>query len=50
MELTTNAKAESMYAQCDADRNEYLLLDLQIDYQKDNKVISLKDQMTSIWS
>ena len=24
-ELTTNIIAESMYAQCDADRNEYLL-------------------------
>ena len=47
-ELTTNIIAESMYAQCDADRNEYLLLDAQIDYHKDDKAISLIDNQTSI--
>ena len=29
-ELTTNIIAETMYTQCYADRNEYLLLDLTI--------------------
>ena len=44
MELTTNDIAESMYAQCDADGNEYLLLDVIVDYHKGNKVISLAEQ------
>ena len=30
-----------MYAQCDADGNEYLLLDLLVDYQKNDTVIFL---------
>ena len=47
--LTINVIAETRYAQCDADGNEYTLLDLLIDYQKDAKVISLTDQQTSIW-
>ena len=47
-ELTANIIAESMYAQCDADRNEYLLLDALVDYHKDNKAISLTEQQTSI--
>ena len=37
-----------MYAQCDADRNEYLLLDALVDYGKDNNVISLTEQQTRI--
>ena len=48
-ELTANILAESMYAQCDADGNEYLLLDALVDYQKDNKAISITEQQTSIW-
>ena len=32
-ELTTNIIAESMYAQCNSDGNEYLLLDALVDYQ-----------------
>ena len=36
-ELTTNIIAQSMYAQCDADGNKYLLLDALVDYHKDNK-------------
>ena len=40
-ELATNVIAESMYTQCDADGNEYLLLDMLADYCKDNKAISL---------
>ena len=48
-ELTVNLIAESMYAQCDQDRNEYLLLYLLVNYCKDNKAISLTEQQTSIW-
>ena len=42
-ELTTNIIAESMYAQHDANGNEYLLLDVLIDYHRDNNAISLTD-------
>ena len=31
-ELATNIIAESMHAQCDAERNEYFLLDVLVDY------------------
>ena len=37
MELTTNVIAESMYIQCDVDGNEYLVLNLLIDYWKNGK-------------
>ena len=47
-ELTTNVISESMYAQGNADGNEYLLLDVLVDHRKDNKAISLRDQQTSI--
>ena len=47
-ELNVNIIAESMYTQCDADKDEYLLLDALVDYCKDNMVISLSDQQTSI--
>ena len=46
--LTANSIAESMYAQCDADGNEYSLLGLLVDYHKDNKAIFLTDQQISI--
>ena len=39
--LTTNIIAESMYAQCDADGNEYLLLDVLDVYHKDKKAVFL---------
>ena len=39
----------SMYAQCDADDNEYLLLDALVDYYKDKKPISLREWQNSIW-
>ena len=47
-ELTTNVIAKSMYAQCNANGNEYLLLDVLVDYHRDNKAISLVEQQTSI--
>ena len=37
-----------MYTLCDADGNEYLLLDTLGDYCKDNKAISLTEQQSSI--
>jgi len=33
-----------MYAQCDVDRNKYLLLECFVDAQKDNTTISLDPQ------
>ena len=48
-ELTTNIIAESVYVQCDVEGNEYLPLNLLIDYQKDDKVIPLSDQQISLW-
>ena len=47
-ELTSNVIAESMHFQCDANRNEHLLLDALVDCYKDAKHISLTDQQTSI--
>ena len=48
-ELTDNVMAESMYAQCNSERNECLRLEVLVDYQKDNKAISLSDQQTTVW-
>ena len=48
MELTANVIEESMFAQCDADGNDNLLLDSLIDYHKDDKVIFSTDQQISI--
>ena len=47
-ELTTNIIAESMYAQCDIDGNEYLLLDALVDDCKHNKDISLIDWQITV--
>ena len=43
-ELTANMIAQSMYAQCDADGNQYMLLDQLVDHRKDDAAISLADQ------
>ena len=48
-ESTTNVIAESIHAQCDTDRNEYLLLDALVNYHKNYKVVSFPDQQISIW-
>ena len=42
-ELTSNVIAESLYAQCNADGNEYLVLDVLVDYYKVNRVSSLTE-------
>ena len=47
-ELIANVFSESIYAQCGADGNEYLLFNLLIHHHKDNKAISLPDQQTSV--
>ena len=48
-ELTPNVIPELMYAQCDANGNEYLLLDALVYYCKDNKAISLTHQQIIVW-
>ena len=49
-ELTTNVIAESLYAQCKSEGNECFLLDALVDYQKDNKAISISDKQITVWS
>ena len=41
--------AGSMYIQWDTDGNEYLLLDVLVNYQNDNKAISLTEQQITVW-
>ena len=36
--------AESMYAACDDSGNEYLIMDLIVGYQKNDKAIPVPDQ------
>eukprot|EP00804_Cyclotella_cryptica_P021438 CCRYP_005781-RA/>CCRYP_005781-RA protein AED:0.29 eAED:0.29 QI:0/0/0/1/1/1/3/0/397 len=43
-ELTANAIAEAMFAQCDEDGNEYVLFDSFDDFRKDGTALSLADQ------
>ena len=49
-ELTTNLIAESMYSQCNAEENEFLPLNALVDYQKDDKAVSLSDQQITVWN
>ena len=43
-ELTANAIAEAMFAQCDEDGNEYVLFDAFVDFRKDGTALSIADQ------
>eukprot|EP01082_Thalassiosira_pseudonana_P000070 g27.t1 g27 contig1:60384-63019(+) len=43
-ELTANVIAQSMYAQCDADGNEYLLLESFVDYRKESGALRMDEQ------
>ena len=43
-DMTANLIAESMYAQCDPDGNQYVLLDAIIDYRRDETALRLSDQ------
>ena len=44
IELAANIIAVSMYAQCDGNRNEYLLLEAFIDHRKNSSALIVKDQ------
>jgi len=44
-ELNANLIAQSMYAQCDPDGNQYVLLDTIIDYRRLDTAIRLSDQI-----
>ena len=44
-EFTANIIAENMYAQCDAEGNQYVLLDKIVDYRKDGHTLKAQDQM-----
>ena len=43
-DLTANLIAESMYAQCDPDRNQYVLRDSLTDHQRLDTALRLSDQ------
>ena len=43
-ELTANVIAESMYASCDADCNEYILFDSFVDYKSNGKAVAKDNQ------
>jgi len=43
-ELTANIIAESMYASCDADGNEYILVDSFVDYKRNSKAVTKDNQ------
>ena len=43
-ELDANVIAILMYAQCDPDGNQYVLLDSIVDYRKQDNALSLSDQ------
>ena len=43
-EFTANMIAHAMYAQCNVNGNQYLLLDQLVDHQKDDTAITLKEQ------
>ena len=46
-ELTANLIAESMYAQCDPEGNQYLMLDCIVDHRTTDKAVAFRDQMTT---
>ena len=47
-ELAANVIAEAVYAQCDADRNQYVLLDAIVDYRKDPSVAVARDAQLTV--
>jgi hypothetical protein len=48
-ELAVNVIAEAVYAQCDANKNQYVLLDAIVDYRKDpSMAVAWNDQVTVI--
>jgi hypothetical protein len=47
-ELAANVFAEATYAQCDANGNQYVLLDAIMDYRKDPSVAVARDDQVTI--
>ena len=47
-ESAANIIAESMYAQCDVDRNKYLLLEAFINHRKNGSILIVEDQKVVI--
>jgi hypothetical protein len=47
-ELAANVIAETIYAQCDADQNQYVLLDAIVDYHKDPSMAVARDAQVTI--
>jgi hypothetical protein len=47
-ELAANVIAEAIYAQCDANRNQYVLLDAIVDYRKDPSMTVARDAQVMI--
>ena len=48
-ELAANVITETIYAQCDADGNQYILLDAIMDYRKDpSMAVSWNDQVLAV--
>ena len=47
-ELAASIIAESMYDQCDVNRNEYLLLEAFVDYWKNGSALSIEDKRTVV--
>ena len=43
-ELTVNVIAQSMYAQCDPDGNQYLMLDSIVDFRRSTTALCYADQ------
>jgi hypothetical protein len=46
-EYATNIIADNMYAQCDAEGNQYLLMDSLVDYKSDGHAIKVADMFVS---
>ena len=47
-ELAANVIGEAVYAQCDAKRNQYVLLDAIVDYHKNPSVAVAQDAQVTI--
>lgn len=43
-----NIIAEAMFAQCDENGNEYVLLEALVDYEKEEGALLLADQVTVV--
>ena len=48
MELTTNVISEQMYAHCEEDGNDILLLNYFVDYRKTERALLLQDKKLTV--